>query len=710
MVKTLTRSAARVYGALSALGDGSTDVLERLLPFFDPILRPKQGTRLDLDAFAKEVRETYKWNFNTDIVEVFIPRLVDAGWLTPDDPNIKQTTYTISLPDQILEPDTEASVNEQLRQIAEKFKAFSESLSPLTAIPREVEEFEDILIEWLLYVEAFSEQNLDFKIEIRKDNSGKLRQVVEVPQTTSLKDEEKFLCARFVQHAISTDPAAAEVLARIASIGLLTEVVQDFVKPNTPVETSSLVVYLDAPVALELLGVSGKSARENTIPIVSELQRIGVNIRIFGQSVDEMKQSLQSVLQNPRPIGPTAQAIARGEVFKDYVAEVSRGPEPFLEALGVKVAYRTLEKFPTEHEFFTDEQRTEIYGALAFQQNNYARAHDADITTLVMRQRKGNVNRDLFESRFFVLTRNGLLAQLVRRKCVELGILSPNAVPPVVHRRVLSAAMWLRTGLGAQDLEIPKRMLLASCERVLAIRPGVVEAVRKLTDALGDEEMARQLDLLVAQDRSAQMLMDKTLGAPSVVTEANLPHLFQEMLQPHLEEERKKAAKAVKEETAKGKRKLDKVQEELDTERKAKSDTAARLEAEYLEDHKIVKALCSEVEGRLAKLRKRNKFVGLILAIIFCVPAVFLPSDWRAYLSIALAIPLAYLTITGNKLLGTKSSGNTALSALETAANTRRLDAKMSRFNIEWKDEHFSVSERNDTIGDDLITANVMPN
>ena len=703
MVETLTRSAARIYGALSALGGGSPDVLERLLPFFEPILRGKQGTRLNLDAFAKEIRETYRWNFNTDIVEVFIPRLVDAGWLTPDDAKIEQTTYTVTLPEKTLTEDGEASVDEELRRVAEQFKSFSEALSPLTAIPLDVEEFEDMLIEWLLYVEAFSEHNLDFKNHFRKDATGTLRQVIEVPQTTSLSDEAKFLCARYVQHAIKTDPHASEVLARIASIGLLTEVVQDFVKPSTPVETSNLVVYLDAPVAMELLGVSGALARENTLPIISELQRIGANIRIFGQSIDEIKNSLVAVLQNPRPTGPTAHALMRLEVLRDYVVEVSRDPAPFLEELDVQIDYRTLEKFPSQHAYFTEEQRSELFGAFTFQQNMQARDHDADITTFVMRQRSGYEDRDLFKSRFLVLTRNGLLAQLVRTKCIAIGALAPNVVPPVVHRRVLAAAMWLRTGLGAQDLEVPKRMLLASCESVLAIRPGVVDAVKKLTDALGDKEKSRQLDLLVAQDRSAQMLMDKTLGAPSVVTEANLSQLFDEMLHPHLEEERRKADEAIKKERAKGKEHREQLLTELQTAKAAESASAKTLAQRSQDDLYIVEALCKDVERNLAKRERLNRCLGAFIAILFCLPPFFLPSYWVTYISFAPAGVLSYLTITGSHLIGIKTSEKKALSELDIAAGNRRLTLTVSRFKIEWTGERFFVLDPSETSADDLF-------
>jgi hypothetical protein len=460
MPSNLTRTAARIYGTLSGLGGNASDVLGRLLPFFDPILRPKQGRQFDVDGFAREVRDTYRWNFNSDVVEVFLPRLVDAGWLTADDPKTEPTTYHISLPDlEQLEP-AEISANQELRSLAEQFKEFSEELSPLTSIPREVEEFEDILIEWLLYVEAFSEKNIEFSTRIEKSSRGVLSRVVEVPQTTDLTSEERFLCARFVSEAIHTRPETAERLARIASIGLLTEVVQDFVKPAAPVEASNLVVYLDAPVAMEYLGVSGKAARENTVPVVDELKRIGAQVRVFSQSIDEIKRNLGAVIKNPRPTGPTAQALARNEVRRDFVVQVNTDPETILSSMGIGVTHRNLDQTPSEHQYFNKEHWDEIYGALTFQTSPDAREHDADVTALVMRRRQGREDRDIFKSRYVMVTRNGLVAQLTKRKCVELGLISPRVTPPIVHRRYLTASIWLRTGLGEQSFDIPKRLRL----------------------------------------------------------------------------------------------------------------------------------------------------------------------------------------------------------------------------------------------------------
>ena len=700
MARQLTRSAVRIYGALSALGDGSGNVMEGLLPFFDPVLRQYNRKKFDPDIIASTIRDTYSWNFNSDLVEAFAPYLERQGWIVADIPGNKDTTYTIQMV-QYGEPDASVlSVESELRRIATQFKEFSEALSPLAAIPRDVEEFEDILVEWLLYVEAFSEKSIDFKAGFRPDPSGKLRQFVEIPNTTSLRDEEKFLCARFVKHTIEKDETSAEILSRIAAIGLLTEVVQDFVKPVTAIERTDLIVYLDAPVAMELLGVSGKSARENTAPLIAELTKVGASVRIFGQSIEEIKISLQAVLSNSRPTGPTAIALMRQEVLREYVVEISRNPVPFLEALGIAVAYRSIDQNPSEHPYFTKDEWGDLYSRLTYVENPHAREHDTDITTFVIRQRRGRSSGDIFKSHAIVLTRNGLLAQIVRRTCVQQGGSSKDSVPPVVHRRVLATAVWLRTGMGAGDLSIPKRMLLASCEQVLAIRPGVVEAVRRLADALEDGDKVRQLDLLISQDRSVQALMDKTLGAINVITADNLSMLWEEMLHPHLEDERQRGRDALRKATAEGKQRLIAANEQIEiVKRNSRKQTASlieKLEAKRLEDRDAVEALCVDVE-RLLRIRRRIRVgIALTIGLASCAPLMLETTPLVRMVSVGIGWIFAYLTATGGRLIGVATGEAQAISALRAAARGRRMDGKIDQFNIIWKDTVFELSDRSE--------------
>lgn len=691
MKSNLSRSTVRVYGALTALGGASTDPLDRLLPFFEPLMRPTQGQKFDVEEFAKSVRQAYKWNFNTDLVEVLIPRLLSAGWVKSESPEAPTTSYIVSLPDRILSGEVENSAERELRSVSERFQEFARDLSPLMSIPRSIEEFEDILIEWLIYVEAYNESSLDYRPKTIVNSEGKMVRVVDVPEITGLSDEERFLCAKFVESAVKTDPETAETLTRIASIGLLTEVVQDFIKPVAPIEASNLVVYLDAPVAMELIGVSGKAARDNMESIVSELTKLGVQIRIFGLSVDEIRQNLTAVLSNPNPTGPTAQAIARGEVLRDFVTQICADPEHFLKLENVSVRHRTLEQYPGEHSFFTEDQRLDLYSSFSFQTNPTARDTDATVCAFVIRERRGHESTDIFKSRAILLTRNGLLPQIVRRRCIESRTLRKSSIPAVVHRRVLTASIWLRTGLGGDDLDIPKRLLLASCERVLEIKPGVVEAVKKITASLGDEEKSRQLELLLSKPRSAQMLMDKTLGASTAVTKENIDEIFQEMLYPHIESERKSGQANVKQERQKGVEKVKRVQSKLTAVEAERDEVRIQLSRNLEENRVAVEALFNDAQKTMRFKMYSKRVLGFVLAVFFCLPPVFQPGVWQSYITFLFAIPLAYLTITGGKMFPVEPSAKHAIKTLRYLAKKRGLASVVDRYNVSWDKNSYRI-------------------
>ncbi len=552
-MKNLTRTAVNVFAVIEDFRQGSSDILAGLTPFFEPLLSEARGKIFDPSEFASIVRATYKWNFTSDIAEEFVPRFVSLGWLTADDPNRDNGPYTITTEDRAV-TEKESLILARFDEIAQDFKEFAEGLSPLTALNRTAEDYKDMLIEWLLYVDAYSEANLDFEITTEKSKSGKLYQKVDIPRTTSLQNDDEYLCARFVEDAIKRDGQISETLCKVASVGLLTEVVQDFVRPSTAIQSSDLVVYLDAPIAMELIGVSGKAAQENILPIVKTLQSIGISVRIFSISIDEITRNLRAVLAETNRTGPTARALAQGSVLEAFVRAVADDPVPTLNEYGVAVTERSLKSNPAEQPYFDEERYQELYSGLTFQFDKpVAREHDASVTTFIMRMRKGRSSRDLFASKFVLLTRNGVFAQQAKRTCSDLAAMNPHSVPPVVHRRVLATAAWLRTGFSDDTAQVPKRLLLASCERVLSIKPNVVHAVKKFSENL-NEDKAAQLDTLLAQDRSTQLLMDKTLGISQVVSSENISILFDEMISPYLDDQKADYEEQLKEARLQGKR------------------------------------------------------------------------------------------------------------------------------------------------------------
>lgn len=239
-------------------------------------------------------------------------------------------------------------------------------------------------------------------------------------------------------------------------------------------------------------------------------------------------------------------------------------------------------------------------------------------------------------------------------------------------------------------------MLLASCEHVLAIRPGVVEAVKRLTDALGDDDKSRQLDLLISQDRSVQALMDKTLGVSNVVTEENLSLLWQEMLHPHLEAERQTAREAVNKAKADGKKRLDKATEQLENMRKERENEAAifdaTLETKRLEDRDAVIALGEEVARALRRKRITRIGLGIFLGAMCSIPLLMDTTPMVRAASFLIGWLLAYLTATGGRLLGTGIDEAQALKVLHANAVRRKLLNKLDLFEVQWRRSAFAVS------------------
>lgn len=101
-MKNLTRSALNVFAILENFKDGSSDILDSLAPFFEPILQQHRGELFVPEEFAMQVQNAYKWNFLPDIAEEFIPRFISRGWLQAANPNRPAGPYTISVGERAL--------------------------------------------------------------------------------------------------------------------------------------------------------------------------------------------------------------------------------------------------------------------------------------------------------------------------------------------------------------------------------------------------------------------------------------------------------------------------------------------------------------------------------------------------------------------------------------------------------------------------------
>ena len=528
----LTQRAFRVFAVLESYRAGSADIRDAILPFFEPILAELDGQILSPVEFANRIRQAYRWNFTADVVEELIPSFENRNWVKLVSGTGKRSVYRVSYDSLVLSPPgpSDVEIGQILLVIAENFGQFIDEISPLSSYSRSTEDLAEILIEWLVSIDAYNEEILQHQTNKTSQQEDKLGSYINLPNTSALGSEERYLCARFVKHLFELNSPYIQNLCKIASVGLLTEVIQDFRHPVTAVSKTNLVVYLDGPVALDLLGTSGSAAAENIRTILRKFSEIGGTILIFQESVEELTKALIAVLKRspPERTGATADAIRRNETDEAYVRQVAIDPETQLSHYNVGVTRRDLDQEPREHEYFTRKQYDDLFSRMHWHSDVRPRAHDSTIVALVQRMRRGHRSRDIFKARCLLVTRNGALAQLARQFCLDQNLLPSNAVGPAIHQRQLAMAIWLRTGLTDDEQEIPRRYVLAACERVLELKTNIVDHVRMAARNLTPEK-AEQLELLLTQDRSVQVLMDKTLGVSNVISAENIEQVIDVM-------------------------------------------------------------------------------------------------------------------------------------------------------------------------------------
>ena len=701
MANLLTQRALRVFAVLENYRAGSPDILDALLPFFEPILSEYPGQAFDPSEFARRVTEAYRWNFTADIVEELIPRFLKHGWLEQISSTERERAYRITYagqPSQI--GAEEIKITQILTTIAQEFFEFIQSVSPLTAFTRTPTDLAEIIVEWLVSIDAYTEDVLRQKALQTTYIEGRIGLAVTVYDSSNLSSEERYLCARFVKHLFDQKSDHIAELCRLASVGLLTEVVQDFHKPTTQIKKTQLSVYLDAPVAMDLLGVSGKEAAENIRPIIKTLQEVGATVRIFRVSIDELQGALDAILRRspPERTGPTADAIRKNQVLEAYVRQVARDPETALSEHNIAVINRSLDQFPNEHQHFTKDNYQDFFTSLNWHYEIRRREHDATIITQIMRMRAGRSARDIFQTKHILVTRNALLCQSARLFCTAHDILDNNSVGPALHQRQLAAAVWLRTGLNGIQQDIPRHYLLAACERVLELKKGVVDQVRLVARSLTPEK-AQQLDLLLTQDRSAQLLMDRTLGATNVVTAGNIEPLIEEMKHTLTENIESRAAETIAAAKSDADSKVRKAHHKRRETEKKNTELLHSMAALDEEDRQVIQALIDDVNRRLrlTHISINIATCGLI-ALIASLPYLTETfNDARKTICLItsgiLAAAFAYFQIFDQPVGLERYRAHLARRKLELTAKQRGLSSKLARCPISFDHNQFKPLE-----------------
>ena len=200
-MQTLTRRALRVTAALSELRQANGDVLDALIPFFEPILAVMNSRVFDPKLLAAGVQKLYRWRFTKDVAEQFIPRLVQRGHLRREGRGAR-AFYVVTFDQAEDRCGRNDQFSRTLDEILDKFAEFAPVVTDLLHYEKSRDELTDILIRFLLSIGAFGDGVLNRNLAAEGDSI-----LAKLPEGgPPLAHEDRYIAARFVSAMCKENP------------------------------------------------------------------------------------------------------------------------------------------------------------------------------------------------------------------------------------------------------------------------------------------------------------------------------------------------------------------------------------------------------------------------------------------------------------------------------------------------------------------------
>ena len=521
----ISRKSLRIYAALASLKEGpDDDPMDALIPFMLPILKPLEGKIFRPSHLKAGANLLYNLNLDLEVANVFAEKLTAKGYL---EVRAREGQAAIVLVKPIEERDMEDERGEKLSVIFErlisKFRSFCSGLSTSIPVVRNDLELESLLINFLVSLDAYSDEELAKRIrEDEHEENGDNPFLDEVVGDQALRNEDRYLTASFVRHLLNSTDRDKEVLYRIAKAGLLKSLVEDFIKPHNVARESSTTLILDTTVAMKFIGVSGKEQQDDTTRVFERLVSLGCKLIVLPITCDEISNNLKALLAripNER-FGLTADALRRREISIEFVQSVMEKPEHAISEHGIVIRQINLENEPSLVKWFPEDSFKEFLDGVYWRNESYdARFHDAAAMTLCCRLRKSEKKIDPLECNYVFVTGTPAFSKYARKFSIDHQLIGERHVPAVVHQRDIAAIAWLRVGSILSDSEdIPNGILLARCEAVLTSRRDFIEKANSIIGS-ATEDRQSEFRVLLSEPRSLRRLQDEVHGRVDYLTE-----------------------------------------------------------------------------------------------------------------------------------------------------------------------------------------------
>jgi hypothetical protein len=630
---------------------GASDLLAAMLPLLQPIVHENCGKIFDPQEFARLVNDKFPWNMNSDAAEEIVPRMEKAGWLklVVNDPSSRAYVYT-DIESVSFDSTTEKGISERLQNLGVEFRSFLDGISPLEARAFEADELEELLLKWLINSGGFDTASIQSAIEesLTDFDEAKIREmpVEEIRgKRKRFRQQEDYICARFIQHLNKSNQNTFDTVVELSALALVAEVILTYSAPRQAKIDTQVEFYYDGPFAMDLLGLTGFDRKRNAEYIHSHLSDLGIGVRIFDHSCDEIVDNLTAMLSRPKVgrHGPTWDAIRKAEILESFAVEVRDSVETFINNINIPIVHVKSALVPNEEKYFTDSLKSEFADRLSWE-NRRAAQRDAQSIAFVMRRRRDRRHTNVFRSNITLITRNEVLAGFARRFCLDYNQIGRSHVPPILHQRRIAALLFLTFG-NDEKREVTRRELMATCSDIVRCRPDVVDGMMSRLKML-DATKAEEFGALIQRPRCTQLLMDLTLGANDLIYD-RADEVFDRIRVSAAEDVEKRKNQEIERIKESSQRTRNRLQERIKSERAKREEVDGRV-AELLETE--TKAVAGWL--RAAKRRWRQEYMLMRGAFVMLIIVSVVGTAWASSGALSLSATVA-LTLLAGLLSGT---------------------------------------------------------
>jgi hypothetical protein len=492
------RPTLLTFALVSHSLEQSSDILTGLMPLFDPVLRALGTNPFTSTQFSEEVVRFYGLYINPIAAEDILSRLEKAKRLQ----RVGGTAFICTQASNSKTADL-AGVEKILDNLMVSLRSYANNFASAVKIDLTSEQLETALLDFLI------DRNIPRNLANPADG-----------QMASAR----YLISRFILDLERRNPELVDDLAQISAAAMVSEVVLDLRQPPDLSRSNPRIeLIIDAPIAMCMLGLSGTQRQRDVTYIIDQAKTLRGSISVFRHSIAEMENIIFATLEQAESArtGPLADALRDKEIMEVYARQVLANLDGNLRNIGLTIQPDKSSNIG----YFDDEMCAVLNKEMRGYFNAAARERDVRSIAQVMRLRRDEKSNDPLRTKYLFITLNDKLVQTAKKFCVDHDLMSRYHTGPAIDLRRLAALLWVTLGSKEDRVTMSKRQLLANCGQAVASRPDIVG---KMMDTLGRVSPGTlpQLRYLLSLPRSAQMLMDATIGDEQVVNPTNVDEIM----------------------------------------------------------------------------------------------------------------------------------------------------------------------------------------